>query len=67
MPNELGSIWTYFFKNHLVQKDWKKFGTAKIGHSEVFETILVEKVSGLHQTNRISIAVAETAIAIAIA
>ena len=32
-----------FFWNILVQKDWKKYGTAKTGCSEFFQTILVLK------------------------
>ena len=39
---------------------------AKIGHSEFFQTILMQKVSALHQPNRISTVVTETAAAIAI-
>ena len=32
-----------FMQTFLVQKDWKKFGMAKIGHSKFIQTSLVEK------------------------
>ena len=33
-----------FFKTILVQKEWKKFGTVKIGCSNFFQTILVQNL-----------------------
>ena len=47
-PKRLGEIqngqnWVFqIFSYHFGVKNWKKFRTAKIGHSEFFQTILVQ-------------------------